>query len=119
MVGAPGFEPGTSSPPDWHANQAAPRPVADSLARPRCHGRRLRHHVGGERRGRSPAPGLTEPGGEEERDLRAAAWFDEARADSTTFDDEERRDLLDAEPFENEDVVERNDGYLIVARHLD
>jgi hypothetical protein len=27
MVGAPGFEPGTSSPPDWRANQAAPRPV--------------------------------------------------------------------------------------------
>jgi hypothetical protein len=26
-VGAPGFEPGTSSPPDWRANQAAPRPV--------------------------------------------------------------------------------------------
>jgi hypothetical protein len=27
LIGAPGFEPGTSSPPDWHANQAAPRPV--------------------------------------------------------------------------------------------
>ena len=27
-IGAPGFEPGTSSPPDWRANQAAPRPVA-------------------------------------------------------------------------------------------
>jgi hypothetical protein len=27
MVGAPGFEPGTSSPPDWRANQAAPRPA--------------------------------------------------------------------------------------------
>jgi hypothetical protein len=26
-VGAPGLEPGTSSPPDWRANQAAPRPV--------------------------------------------------------------------------------------------
>ena len=26
-IGAPGFEPGTSSPPDWRANQAAPRPV--------------------------------------------------------------------------------------------
>lgn len=47
-----------------------------------------------------PAPGLTEPGGEEERDLRAAAWLDQARADSTTFDDDERRDLLDAEPLE-------------------
>jgi hypothetical protein len=28
LVGAPGLEPGTSSPPDWRANQAAPRPVA-------------------------------------------------------------------------------------------
>ncbi len=27
-VGAPRFELGTSSPPDWRANQAAPRPVA-------------------------------------------------------------------------------------------
>jgi hypothetical protein len=26
-VGAPRFELGTSSPPDWRANQAAPRPV--------------------------------------------------------------------------------------------
>jgi hypothetical protein len=26
-IGAPGLEPGTSSPPDWRANQAAPRPV--------------------------------------------------------------------------------------------
>jgi hypothetical protein len=26
-VGAPGFEPGTSCPPDKRANQAAPRPV--------------------------------------------------------------------------------------------
>ena len=66
-----------------------------------------------------PGAGANGARGEEERDLRAAAWLDEARADSTTFDDEERRDLLDAEPFENEDVVERNDGYLIVARHLD
>jgi hypothetical protein len=28
-VGAPGFEPGTSCPPDKRANQAAPRPVGD------------------------------------------------------------------------------------------
>ena len=27
LVGAPGFEPGTSCPPDKRANQAAPRPV--------------------------------------------------------------------------------------------
>jgi hypothetical protein len=27
LIGAPGLEPGTSSPPDWRANQAAPRPV--------------------------------------------------------------------------------------------
>ena len=47
-----------------------------------------------------PGAGRTEPGGEEERDLRAAAWLDEARADSASFDDEERRDLLDAEPLE-------------------
>src|SRR6187455_598018 len=28
-IGAPGFEPGTSCPPDKRANQAAPRPVGD------------------------------------------------------------------------------------------
>ena len=33
LVGAPRFELGTSSPPDWRANQAAPRPV-------------LAHHTG-------------------------------------------------------------------------
>jgi hypothetical protein len=33
-IGAPGFEPGTSSPPDWRANQAAPRPVRSTLAQP-------------------------------------------------------------------------------------
>src|SRR5690349_14890125 len=36
-VGAPGFEPGTSCPPDKRANQAAPRPVGDDVisTRPR------------------------------------------------------------------------------------
>jgi hypothetical protein len=32
-VGAPGFEPGTSCPPDKRANQAAPRPVGPPLYR--------------------------------------------------------------------------------------
>jgi hypothetical protein len=27
IIGAPRFELGTSSPPDWRANQAAPRPA--------------------------------------------------------------------------------------------
>ena len=31
-VGAPRFELGTSSPPDWRANQAAPRPVRRIVA---------------------------------------------------------------------------------------
>src|SRR3972149_5040354 len=37
FIGAPRFELGTSSPPDWRANQAAPRPVSLQpypLARP-------------------------------------------------------------------------------------
>jgi hypothetical protein len=33
VVGAPGFEPGTSCPPDKRANQAAPRPVGRPLYR--------------------------------------------------------------------------------------
>src|SRR4029450_11563320 len=32
MVGAPRFELGTSSPPDWRANQAAPRPARSIVA---------------------------------------------------------------------------------------
>ena len=32
LVGAPGFEPGTSCPPDKRANQAAPRPVEDKTS---------------------------------------------------------------------------------------
>jgi hypothetical protein len=32
LVGAPRFELGTSSPPDWRANQAAPRPVRPIVA---------------------------------------------------------------------------------------
>src|SRR5256885_15192384 len=31
-IGAPRFELGTSSPPDWRANQAAPRPVRRIVA---------------------------------------------------------------------------------------
>jgi hypothetical protein len=34
LVGAPRFELGTSSPPDWRANQAAPRPVTGESYRP-------------------------------------------------------------------------------------
>ena len=30
-IGAPGFEPGTSCPPDKRANQAAPRPVGPGV----------------------------------------------------------------------------------------
>lgn len=32
-VGLPGFEPGTFGPPDQRANQAAPQPVKETLAR--------------------------------------------------------------------------------------
>src|SRR4051794_3364948 len=44
--------------------------------------------------------GLAEPGGEEERDLRAAARRDEASADGAAVDDDERRHLLDAKALE-------------------
>jgi hypothetical protein len=33
LIGAVGLEPTTSSPPDWRANQAAPRPVAGRVYR--------------------------------------------------------------------------------------
>ena len=39
-VGAPRFELGTSSPPDWRANQAAPRPATSNTVPSQCEHRR-------------------------------------------------------------------------------
>jgi hypothetical protein len=59
MVGAPGFEPGTPSPPDWCANRAALRSA--NGPRLRCRGASRKGRVIGRGGGLSaPGPGLPE-----------------------------------------------------------